>query len=61
MFMGKIISGIICMIAGLSEHFVLIGTNSSTALVGFGVIMVIVGLVQLAGKKGTGTPETPKE
>lgn len=53
--MGNIVWGIIWIIAGLSGQFVLIGTNSSAALVAVGIGLVIWGLVQ-AGKKGeTGT------
>jgi threonine/homoserine/homoserine lactone efflux protein len=53
--MGNIIGGIICIIAGLSGQFVLIGTNSSAALVVVGVGLLIWGLVQTVKKGETET------
>ncbi len=46
--MGRIIFGIIFIIGGVSGHLVLRGTNSSFALVIVGIIMLILGIVQMA-------------
>ena len=43
--MSYIIWGVLLVIAGASGRFVLRGTNSSAALIGFGFVMVIVGIV----------------
>ena len=54
--MGNIIWGIISIILGLSGKFVLIGTNSSEALIAVGIGLVIWGVIQLSK-----TPETSNE
>jgi hypothetical protein len=51
--MGKIIWGIIWIVAGLSGQFVLVGTNSSGALVAVGIGLVIWGLIQTSSKGET--------
>lgn len=49
--MGNIIWGILMIIAGASGSFVLIGTESSAALIAVGVGFVIWGIIQLASSK----------
>jgi hypothetical protein len=46
--MARIIYGVIMIILGLTGNFALRGTNSPTALVVIGFIMVIVGIIQMA-------------
>jgi hypothetical protein len=53
----SLIVGIFMVIGGASGKLVLIGTNSSTALVIVGVVVAAFGLFQLlAGKKNEGVP-----
>ncbi|MCM8536664.1 MAG: hypothetical protein NE334_12070 [Lentisphaeraceae bacterium] len=47
--MGNILFGIGFIIGGLSGKMVLIGTNSSGALAGVGVLMLLWGLKQSRG------------
>ena len=51
--MGNIIWGAICIIAGLSGQFVLIGTNSSAALVIAGVGFILWGLGHMTTEEKT--------
>jgi hypothetical protein len=46
--MGNIIFGAIMIIGGLSGQLVLIGTNSSGALIAVGIGLVIWGFVQVS-------------
>jgi hypothetical protein len=46
--MGNIIWGILLILGGLSGQFVLIGTNSSGALIALGVGLVIWGIIKTA-------------
>ena len=46
--MGKIIIGILFIIGGLSGEFVLRGTESGEALAVVGVILIVIGVVQMA-------------
>jgi hypothetical protein len=52
--MGKIIIGILFIIGGLSGEFVLRGTNSGGALAVLGVILIILGFVQISKSAGKG-------
>jgi len=45
--MGRIIVGGFLIVGGLSGHLVLRGTNSSLALVAFGVLLVLLGLARV--------------
>ncbi len=47
--MGNILFGIGFIIGGLTGKLALIGTNSSEALVGVGVLMLLWGLKQVKG------------
>jgi predicted phage tail protein len=54
--MRSIVFGIIMIIGGASGKLVLIGTNSSTALVVVGVAMAAFGVFQMMSKKNTASP-----
>jgi hypothetical protein len=49
--MWNIIIGIIFIIGGLSGKIVLIGTDSSMALVGVGAALVVWGIVQVVRRR----------
>ena len=49
--MWNLLFGIGFIIGGLSGKLVLIGTDSSGALVGLGVVLAIVGIVQIAKRR----------
>jgi hypothetical protein len=49
--MGKIIFGIIMIVGGLSGQLALRGTSSSGGLAAVGAIVLVIGIVQVAGKK----------
>ncbi|MFQ5637106.1 MAG: hypothetical protein ACE5IR_03835 [bacterium] len=57
--MGNILLGIAFIIGGLSGQCVLIGTESPGALAGVGVLLIFVGIFQVANKKDD--PATPEE
>jgi hypothetical protein len=58
--MRSLIFGIIMIIGGASGKLVLIGTNSSTALVGVGVVVTAIGVFQMMGsKKSADSSATP--
>lgn len=59
--MGKVIWGIIWIIAGLSGQFVLIGTNSSAALVVGGIGLVIWDIAQMGTTEETATQVEPEK
>ena len=48
--MGNILFGIIMIIGGLSGELVLMGTNSSGALIAVGAVILIIGVVQLSNR-----------
>lgn len=49
--MVKIILGAVFIIGGLSGKLVLIGTNSGVALAVLGAVMVVWGIVRIAGRR----------
>jgi len=49
--MGKIIFGVLFIIAGLSGRFVLIGTQSGMALIVIGVVWIIWGIARLSSSR----------
>jgi hypothetical protein len=49
--MWNIIVGILLILAGLSGRFALLGTGSSKALVVFGAVVLVWGLVQMARRR----------
>ena len=58
--MIKIIIGVIFIIGGLSGRMVLIGTNSGAALAGFGVVLIVWGIVRIVKQKqGSGNNKQP--
>ncbi len=46
--MFNIILGIVFIVGGLSGKLALVGTSSGPALVGVGVVLVILGIVRIA-------------
>lgn len=48
--MSKIIFGLIFIVGGLSGHLVLRGTGSSVALAAVGGVLLLIGIVQVAGR-----------
>jgi len=49
--MVKIILGVVFIIGGLSGKLVLIGTNSGTALAVVGAVMIVWGIMRIAGRR----------
>ena len=49
--MVKIILGVVFIIGGLSGKLVLIGTNSGVALAVVGAVMIVWGIMRIAGRR----------
>jgi hypothetical protein len=59
--MGNIIWGLIIVGLGLSENFVLVGTNSSGALVAAGIALMVWGALRTAEQSQTTEEDTAQE
>lgn len=59
--MGNIVWGFVMVILGLSGNFVLVGTNSSGALVAAGAILMIWGALRASGHSQTTTAPAGQE